>query len=103
MDLSAAADGSRAGVLIVEAVAYNHDGLVVNSSQDAFRYQLNPQQWEQAMAKGLQLHQQIDVPAGDLFLRMGICDLVSGHIGTVEIPLQVSAATKNTKSVDDAR
>jgi VWFA-related protein len=103
MDLNAAADGSRAGVLIVEAVAYNHDGLVVNSSQDAFRYQLNPQQWEQAMAKGLQLHQQIDVPAGDLFLRMGICDLVSGHIGTVEIPLQVSAATKNTKSVDDAR
>ena len=43
------------------------------------------------MLKGMQIHQQIDLPAGEVYLRATIHDLVSDHVGAVEIPLMVKA------------
>lgn len=103
LDLSAEESGSHTGQLVVEAVAYNQEGLVVNSAVDAFRYQLNPEQWQKASEKGLQLHQQLDLPGGEILLRVGLYDPLSGHIGTVEIPLQVGTAKRDEKSADGAR
>jgi hypothetical protein len=31
------------------------------------------------------------LPAGDVFLRLGIYDPTSGHFGTFEVPLHVAA------------
>lgn len=101
--LSAEESGKYTGQLVVEAVAYNQEGLVVNSAVDGFRYQLSPEQWQKASEKGLQLHQQLDLPGGDLLLRVGLYDLRSGHIGTVEIPLHVGTAKGDEKSADGAR
>lgn len=102
-DLSAEESGSHTGQLVVEAVAYNQEGLVVNSAVSAFRYQLNPEQWQKASEKGLQLHQQLDLPGGEILLRVGLYDPLSGHIGTVEIPLQVGTAKRDEKSADGTR
>jgi hypothetical protein len=45
---------------------------------------------------GLQLHLQIDVPQGDIYLCTGIYDSGSGKVGTLEIPLSGSGtAQKN--------
>ena len=39
------------------------------------------------MASGIRIHQEIDAPAGDVYLRLGVRDASSGRLGTVEIPL----------------
>jgi hypothetical protein len=44
-----------------------------------------------AMQAGLPVHEQIDVPAGTVYLKMGVHDLLSGRIGTVEIPLRAGS------------
>lgn len=100
--LSVAANGNHTGELALYAAVYNRDGLVVNWTSDAFEYSMDAEQWKDASQKGLQLHQQIDLPAGDYSLRMGLFDPVSGNIGTVEVPLHVTARkqgdTKPSKS-----
>ena len=42
---------------------------------------------------GLQIHKEIDVPAGDTFLRTGIYDLKSGEAGTLGVPLRAVMPT----------
>ncbi len=94
LDLTMAADGKHTGELAVYAAAYNRDGLVVNWVSDAFRYALDSAQWQRAATKGMQIHQEMDLPAGDYQLRLGLFDPVSGHIGTLELPLHVSAGAE---------
>jgi hypothetical protein len=61
-------------------INYNDAGLAVDTpaAMDS-----NPQ-------ARIRLTQQIDVPAGQTYLRIGVHDLMSGRIGTLEIPLNVS-------------
>jgi hypothetical protein len=35
------------------------------------------------------MFQQIDLPAGETFLRVGVLDGTTDHVGTLEIPLVV--------------
>jgi hypothetical protein len=44
-----------------------------------------------APGQRLRLHQEIDLPAGKVYLRIGVRDLMSGRIGTLEIPLTVAS------------
>jgi VWFA-related protein len=91
LDLTVATGGKHTGELAVYATAYNRDGLVVNWVSDAFRYALDPEQWQRATTKGVQIHQEMDLPVGDYQLRMGLFDPLSGHIGTLQLPVHVSA------------
>jgi hypothetical protein len=50
---------------------------------------VQPEAYAQFLQSGIQLHQVIDLPKGELYLRTGIYDPASGHIGTLEIPLHV--------------
>jgi len=34
---------------------------------------------------------ELDLPAGNFSLRIAVCDLNSGHIGSMEVPLTVAA------------
>jgi hypothetical protein len=52
---------------------------VLNLSEDRYR---------QLLAKGLQAQEQIAVPVkGNYFLRVGVHDVPSDHIGALEIPV----------------
>ena len=71
------------------AVAYDRDGARLNYIDKAFTVNLNEDQYKQVVTKGLQIHQQIDLPAGEVYLRAAIHDLTSDRVGSVEIPLMV--------------
>lgn len=75
------------------AIAYDHDGKALNVATRAFNLNLQPAQYAQIMQSGLPLHQEIDIPPGEVYLRLAVHDLSSGRIGSVEIPLQVPAKT----------
>jgi hypothetical protein len=55
---------------------------------------LQSAQYEQIMQTGLPLHQEIDIPTGEVYLRLGVHDLATDRVGSIEIPLRVSDKAK---------
>ncbi len=82
-------DGLNHASLEFIAVAYDRDGARLNYIDKAFTINMNEDQYKQVMLKGLQIHQQIDLPAGEVYLRAAIHDLTSDRVGSIEIPLMV--------------
>lgn len=71
------------------ALAYDHDGKILNVANYAFHLNLKSEQYDRMMQTGLPLHQEIDVPVGEVYLRLGVHDLSTDRIGSIEIPLRV--------------
>lgn len=80
------ADGRIHHELELTQVAYDPEGTRLNYTDQGFAIDTPVAQEKQ---QGIRLHQEIDLPAGEVYLRVGVHDLISGRIGTVEIPLQV--------------
>lgn len=78
-------------------VAYDHEGKILNWLVKSMDMSLEPQLYAAFEQDGVQLHQEIDVPKEDVFLRTGIYDLGTGKAGTLEIPLG-EATVKNRAS-----
>jgi hypothetical protein len=72
------------------AIAYDRDGKILNVANRAFKLNLQPAQYNQIMQSGLPLHQELDLPAGEVYLRLAVHDLSTDRIGSIEIPLRVS-------------
>jgi hypothetical protein len=52
---------------------------------------MTAEQYQQFIkVRGQQYFQQIDLPHGEIFLRVGLLDGVSDKVGTLEIPLIVT-------------
>jgi VWFA-related protein len=71
------------------AIAYDRDGKILNVANRAFKLNLQSAQYNQIMQTGLPLHQELDVPVGEVYLRIAVHDLSTDRIGSVEIPLRV--------------
>lgn len=92
LDLSMQPDGERRGQIVIEAAAWTADGKLLTADGTEHSFTLTPQQYRQSGQIGLQFHQTLDVPAGPVFLRLGIYEPATGQIGSLEIPLQAKAA-----------
>jgi VWFA-related protein len=75
------------------AIAYDRDGKILNVANRSFKLNLQSAQYNQIIQTGLPLHQELDVPAGEVYLRIAVHDLSTDRIGSVEIPLQVLEKT----------
>lgn len=86
-------DGRQHREIELTQVAYDSEGLRLNYTDGGFGIDTPPIQDGGTDSKGKQsihMHQEIDLPAGEVFLRVGVHDLLSGRIGTLEIPLKVA-------------
>jgi VWFA-related protein len=92
--LQTSPDGVRRGNIEVTFVAYDRTGKPLNLVSDSRKIALQPQVYAALQQKGLQLHGEIDVPEGDVYLRTGIYDLNSSKVGTLGIPLSNVATPK---------
>jgi VWFA-related protein len=70
-------------------VAWGADGTRLNYTDRGLGVNLTVAQSEQALRTGLPIHEEIDLPAGRVYLRVAVHDLTSGRIGSTEIPLTV--------------
>lgn len=71
------------------AVVYNDDGAIVNSLVSTIPMVLRTDEYLKAINNGMGALQTIAIPShGDYFLRLGVHDLNSGHIGALEIPAE---------------
>ena len=87
--LSETDDGVHHAIVEFVAVAYDRDGQRLNMIDKAYTVNMAGDKYAQAMQKGLQMHQEIDLPAGEVYLRAAVHDLNSDRVGAIEIPLEV--------------
>jgi VWFA-related protein len=85
-------DGSRKCSLEFDLAAYDVYGKrITGLSQTSNSPPLTAEQYQQFLKqKQFQFLQQLDLPPGEIFLRVGILDAVSQKVGTLEIPLNVT-------------
>jgi VWFA-related protein len=86
------AEGKHEAKVEIALVAYDQDGIPVNFLGGSRKISLNPQQYAAFAKTGVQLHEEINVPNREAYLRTGVCDLASGRAGTLEVPLNEAAS-----------
>jgi VWFA-related protein len=87
LDQKTLPDGSVESQVELTEVAYNDEGIRINYADQGLSLTQTSQQAQRSLQGGLGVHEQIDLPAGRVYLRVGVHDLVSGRIGTAEIPV----------------
>jgi VWFA-related protein len=87
LTLDAGPDGVRRGKIEVALVAYSRDGVPLNWMVHFMGLAVRPDQYEIAQKSGIPFHLDLDIPAGEVYLRTGIFDTSSNKAGTLEIPL----------------
>jgi VWFA-related protein len=98
IDFTVTPDGNYRGDFEYTTMVYNADGdEVMNSVTRTVSPILVPAVYQSMLRGGANAHQEIDVPAtGEYFLRIGVHDLGSGRVGSIEIP--VSSITSEAGS-----
>jgi hypothetical protein len=82
--------GTRKCTIAVDLAAYDVYGKrITGLSQTVTSSPLTTEQYQKFLQKPFQPFQQIDLPPGETFLRVGVLDGVSDKVGTLEIPLTV--------------
>jgi VWFA-related protein len=84
------------GSLELDIAVYDADAKLVTSLSQTVKMSLNDT--TVANKEPLNFSQQIDLPAGQLFVRVGVLDPVSNKVGTLEIPLRVEKISAAPKS-----
>ena len=92
INLTENANGVRRGHVDALAIAYDRDGKLLNWAGNKVPITLDQAAWDQSSRTGFQIHQVLDLPAGDVFLRVGLYDPNSGRFGSMEIPLHIPAS-----------
>ena len=83
-------DGLEHARLEFAVLAYDDKGQVINLTRQAFGLDLSPATYAQILSSGFPRHQEIDLPAGQIFLRIVVHDLDSSRAGATEVPLTVA-------------
>ena len=72
-------------------MAYDSDGKRVNYVDRGYAINIKPEEFAERMNSGVRGRLALDLPAGNLSLRVVVEDLVAGKAGSLEVPLTVSA------------
>jgi VWFA-related protein len=91
LDFATAQDGTRLDNVEFVLVAYDSDGKRVNYVDRPVPLGLDAEHYARVRASGFPVRMELDLPAGNFSLRIAVCDLSSGHIGSMEVPLAVAA------------
>jgi VWFA-related protein len=83
-------DGSPHATVFFAAIALDSNGERISQAIDRVRFPLPPG----APPRKLEVAQQIDLPKGGDFLALVVWDPVSGHMGTLQIPVNVGAKSR---------
>ncbi|MBI3661584.1 MAG: VWA domain-containing protein [Acidobacteria bacterium] len=79
--------GSRRYRVEFHVVAYTSEGKVATSKDAAIEAPLTPEKFTAVQQQGFPLRTQIELPPGRYRIRVGVRDLRTGFIGTVDVPL----------------
>lgn len=80
------ADGLHKGMLNLSVVVYDRYGQISSRKDNVVQLAVKPNVWEVFEKTGLQLHQDVEVPVGEFWLRTGIIDDSTHRVGTMQVP-----------------
>jgi VWFA-related protein len=83
------AGGTRKGSVELALTAYDGEGRMLNFVSQTGVVAVRPEMMAQFLERPFQVPLQLDVPVGKIFVRVGVRDVASEKVGTVEIPLSV--------------
>jgi len=81
--------GSRGDSLEFDAAAYNSNRKLVSNIRQTMQLPLPGDETQQSEDVPFQFLQHLDLPPGQVYLRVGVLDRTSNKVGTLEIPLTV--------------
>ena len=90
-----AEDGLHYSTLEFIAIAYDENGKILNYSDRSFKRKMDSAKYSEALQNGWPMHQDLDAPVGDIYLRLGVRDTTTGWLGSLEIPLKVMTGKNN--------
>ena len=79
-------DGERVGTLNVSLIAYDKFGAAIARGDYIGQLDIKPDAYKAFQLAGVQVHEEIEVPKGQLWLRTGVYDQATHKVGTMEIP-----------------
>ena len=79
-------DGTHHGAVDLDIAAFDADGKLVTGLSQAVAMPLKDAAYQQYIAGPFHYVQQLDLPSGQLFLRVGVLDRNANKIGTLESP-----------------
>jgi VWFA-related protein len=91
------ANGTRHGRIEIMIVAFGPGGNILNIVRKRSNLTMDPKVYEATQQVGMQVHEEIDAPLGEIYLRAGIYDVNSGNCGTVGAALNGSSAKQSQK------
>jgi VWFA-related protein len=83
-------DGSRHGNIEIMLVAYDREGEPLNLLVGRSEIRIPAKDYASVQRGGLQIHKEIDLPRGEVFLRTGIYDFQAARAGTLGFPLRAA-------------
>ena len=83
-------DGVRMATVELILVGYDADGARLNYVDRGLGLKLSAEHYAQLLATGFPLRAVIDLPAGQVFLRIAVRDVTAAKIGSMEVPLMVA-------------
>jgi VWFA-related protein len=84
-------DGARKASVEFVLVAYDSESRRVNYVDRGFQLNIKPDQYYRVMSSSIPARLAIDLPPGQIALRIAVHDLSAGHAGSLEVPLLVAA------------
>ena len=91
------ANGTRHGRIEIMIIAFGPGGNILNIVRKRSNLTMDSKVYEATQQVGMQIHEEIDAPPGEIYLRAGIYDMNSGNCGTVGTALNGSSAKQSKK------
>jgi hypothetical protein len=82
-------NGTHKGAIELDLAAYDANGKLVTGLSQTVSLPLSDARYQEFIKGPFHFTQQLDLPPGQLFLRIGVLDPTSNKVGTLEIPLTV--------------
>ena len=81
-------------------MAYNDEGLIVNTVGRAFHFDLQAGEYQRLIAAGgaVLAHLALDLPASGVTLRIVVYDPASAKTGSLEVPVEGKLETGNSQT-----
>ncbi len=91
-------NGMHKGTAEFDIAAYDVYGKLLTSISQSIDLTLNEERYQLLQKQPFKLMQDIDLPLGETFVRLGVLDGVSDRTGTLEIPLEVTRKPTSTQT-----
>jgi len=88
------AEKTKHVTLDLMAVAWDKNGKIAGESSDKIDTSISPSVYDEVMKASIPAHQELEVKPGTYTLRLGVVDRNSRKIGTLDVPLMVTAETQ---------